>query len=97
LEQGWGLLISLPSVRSRPGGGAAVDGACRAMGGDGGAVSWSSFAPAISLFDLQPDLDKPPDGFAFANFRPTRTLAPSGPTDSSCNSPSATAKICPGP
>jgi hypothetical protein len=35
--------------------------------------------------------------YEFANLRPTSKRAPSGPIASSCNSPSATAKLCPGP
>src|SRR4029077_398159 len=43
---------------------------------------------------LQPLLYKPADGSDFENLRPTSTRAPSAPTDSSCNSPWATAKTC---
>jgi hypothetical protein len=39
----------------------------------------------------------PAFGLASENLRPTRMCAPSASTHSSCNSPSATEKICPGP
>jgi len=53
-------------------------------------------APLVEQSFRKPKPYWPADGL-FANFRPTTTRAPSGPIDSSCNSPSATANTCPGP